>query len=521
LAAALALLNASLTFVNVWPTPAIRLTGALSIEAAVCVMALVAARRWFGAPSRAALRWLGALWVVLVVGRYADVTARSLYGRDINLYWDLRHMPDVGAMLAFVADPWQVAAVIAGAGLLPLLIYAPLRWALGCVSDATNDPRARRALGVLAGGALVLGVAQGLDARVPDVPRVAEPVTPMYVRQATQLAYEMSGAGLRALPPAPEIGSSLAGIRGADVFLIFIESYGAVAWDRPDFARGLAASRARLDADVRDTGRRVVSARAESTTFGGESWLAHISLLSGTEVRDEDTNVRLMAQDRDTMVTAFSRQGYRTVAMMPGLQRAWPEGAFYGFDEIYDAARLGYQGPPFGWWDITDQFVLARMDALAIAPRPRAPVFAFFPTISTHTPFTPTPPYQADWSRILTVTPYDADELDRAWSQPPDWLNLGPGYTQSLDYIHASLGGYLRLRADRDFVMVLVGDHQPPAMVSGEDVSWDVPVHVIASRAGVLDRLLARGFSAGLAPPGARIGKIHELLPILLDAFGN
>jgi hypothetical protein len=69
--------------------------------------------------------------------------------------------------------------------------------------------------------------------------------------------------------------------------------------------------------------------------------------------------------------------------------------------------------------------------------------------------------------------------------------------------------------------MVLVGDHQPPAMVSGEDVSWDVPVHVIASRAGVLDRLLARGFSAGLAPPGARIGKIHELLPILLDAFGN
>ena len=274
----------------------------------------------------------------------------------------------------------------------------------------------------------------------------------------------MSGAGIRALPPAPPIASDLARVEGADVFLIFIESYGAVSWDRPAFVEALAASRARLEADIRDTGRRVVSALVESTTFGGESWLAHISLLSGTEVRDQDTNVRLMAQPRETMVTAFARQGYRTVAIMPGLQRALARGRFYGFDEVYGADRLGYHGPPFGWWDITDQFALARMDALEIAPRrPCRRLFVFFPTISTHTPFTPTPPYQPDWARILTATPYDADDLDRAWSQPPDWLNLGPGYAQALDYMHATLGGYLRLRADRDFVMMLIGDHQPPA----------------------------------------------------------
>ena len=98
LAAALALLNSSLTFDNVWPTLSIRPTDALSMEAAVCVLAIVATHRWLGAPSPVALRWLGVLWVALVLGRYADVTARSLYGRDINLYWDLRLMPgaDVG-----------------------------------------------------------------------------------------------------------------------------------------------------------------------------------------------------------------------------------------------------------------------------------------------------------------------------------------------------------------------------------------------------------------------------------------
>jgi phosphoglycerol transferase MdoB-like AlkP superfamily enzyme len=228
-----------------------------------------------------------------------------------------------------------------------------------------------------------------------------------------------------------------------------------------------------------------------------------------------------MAQRRDTLVTPFNDHGYRTVAIMPGLQRAWPQGAFYGFDDIYGIARLDYRGPPFGWWDITDQFALARMDALAVAARDRAPVFVFFPTISTHTPFTPTPPYQPDWNRILTPEPYDAAELDRAWSQPPDWLDLGPGYVQALDYIYTSIGGYLSLRADRDFVMVLIGDHQPPAMVSGEDASWEVPVHVIANRAAVIDRLLQRGFREGLAPSRPGLGRIDALLRILLDAFGD
>jgi len=45
---------------------------------------------------------------------------------------------------------------------------------------------------------------------------------------------------------------------------------------------------------------------------------------------------------------------------MPGLWQNWPEGSFYKFDEIYGGARLDYRGPTFGWWDMTDQFVLAR-----------------------------------------------------------------------------------------------------------------------------------------------------------------
>jgi len=52
-AVALAALNASLTFTNVWPTLAIRLSGDVSMKLAVCVLGLVLGRRWLGR------RWSG------------------------------------------------------------------------------------------------------------------------------------------------------------------------------------------------------------------------------------------------------------------------------------------------------------------------------------------------------------------------------------------------------------------------------------------------------------------------------
>ena len=177
---------------------------------------------------------------------------------------------------------------------------------------------------------------------MPGIPSFATPVTVTYARQARLLTGEITGRSARTLGPSPSFDSDLARVRGADVLLFFLESYGAVSYDRPEFAAQLAAARPQFDADIRATGRDVVSAYVESPTFGGNSWLAHISFLTGIEVRDEDANVLLMAQKRDTLATAFAQHGYRSLAIMPGLQEHWPEGAFYGFGEIYGAtaARL-------------------------------------------------------------------------------------------------------------------------------------------------------------------------------------
>ena len=518
----LVLLNLSVTFEHVWPTLSVRPAAALSVELAIVALGLIGWQWRARDASRGLLRTLAVVWVLLIVGRYVGVTTEGLYGRDVNLYWDVRHMPSVGAMFTRVAASWAVAAGVAVAAGAPLVLYAASRLCLGRLARAAADPSMRRWLGAAAGLTVILwGAEQATGWRLADRIRFADPVAPAYAREAYEVAYEASGAGLDALGPPPVIHSDLARVAGADVFLIFMESYGAVSWDAPDLAGPLAASRNQLTRVIQGTGRGVVSAMVESPTFGGESWLAHLSLLSGTEVRDNRTNARLLAQERDTLVTLFQRGGYHAVALAPGMLVAWPEGAFYGYDDVYDYDRLGYRGPPFGWWSVTDQYALATLDRHEIAPSARAPRFVFFSTISTHAPFTPAPPYQADWERVLTPHPYEADVLDRAWSEQPDWMNLGPSYVQALRYAYATIGGYLALRADRDLVLILVGDHQPPSLVSGAGASWNVPVHVIAGRSELLQRLQRHRFRPGLAPGSSAVATMHGLLPILLDAFGD
>jgi hypothetical protein len=518
---ALLVLDISLSFSSLWPTPGIKWTGQLSVECAVLFAALAAVWHLRGAPPRWSLRALAALWTVLALGRYAAVTSSALFGRDINLYWDSRHLSAVASMLTRVASPLEILLVAVTAIAVPAAVYLLMRWAIGRASVVIGDPTARR---WLAGASLAIIGAFALERATiqPDAtPVLPAPVTTTYLRQAAMVADVLLDRGAKALGEGPALSSDLAAVNGADIVLVFVESYGAVTYDRPEFARPLDARRAQLQQQIRESGLGVVSAFVESPTFGGSSWLAHVSFITGIEVKDEGTNVRLMAQKRQTLVTALKRHGYRTVAVMPGLQEYWPEGAFYEFDRIYDTQQLAYTGPSFGWWPIPDQFALAQLDRLELSRRDRAPVFAFLPTTSTHTPFSPTPPYQPSWTRMLTDTPYDEADYDKAWAEPPDWLNLGPSYVRSIEYALATLGGFIGQPRTRDVVLILVGDHQPPAVVSGEGAPWDVPVHVVSSRPGLLDALAARGFVSGMQPARTPLMHLHELMPALVAAMNG
>lgn len=515
--AGLILLNAALTFSNIWPTPKVRLEYALSIELAACVCLLAAAGARAAAWFRTALP---GLFVLLVLGHYVDVTAPGLYGRDFNVYWDSQHLLNVAAMLTGSVPAWQIGlvvfsavAVIAAAFFLARLVFRMLQRAL-------DDHWTRRALGTFGGASICLFAMQASVSVLPPG-LFSDPVIPSFARQAR---YVVSMIGPRAVLPlgsSPEmISSELRGLKGADVILVFLESYGAVTYDHRDFRAALDPRRSELAVAAQASGKDIVSAFVESPTFGGSSWLAHLSFLSGVEVRDPYAYSSLMVQQRPTLVSTFAMSGYRTVAMMPGLRQPWPEGAFYGFDRIYQRNDLEYRGPEFGWWSIPDQYTLAKLDALEWTPKPRAPVFAVFPTSTTHTPFGPVAPYQPDWSRMLGAEAFSKEDVERALAEKPDLMNLGPSYVRAMAYEFATLSGYVREHAGDDMVLIIVGDHQPPAAVSGKDAPWSVPVHVVAREGPILEKLVAGGFHRGVTPPRASIGSMHELLPLLLEAFG-
>jgi len=559
LVAALWLLNAALTFHNVWPTPAIELRGEWSVEVALLVLGLAAWTAWRSPPGRVLVAALAAIGVLFALARYAEVTAPALYGRGVNLYWDARHVGGVVGMLVQVAPAWQVGGALAAAGLalgaggwLLGLCVVRIARALDPAAPAPFDAWARR---VLIGGAtaVLLLFAADRAGALPDrgFGNFAIPVTQTWAWQAallggswlanldTQALVAAAGdadaagrAGVATPGVAGEAGAAVAipvlRIPGAagprpDVYVVFVESYGAVAWQRPDIAARLVESRAQLAAAIARSGRGVVSAWVRSPTFGSGSWLAHASLITGTEVRDGDDYARLLLRPRLNLTDAFRQDGYRVLALMPGLRQDWPEGDYFRFDAIYGATQLDYQGPEFGWWRIPDQFALAKLDQLELAravPASRAPRFVFFPTISSHMPFRPTPPYQPDWDRVTGPAPY-GEEAARAIAQAPEWTRLGPAYGDSLAYAQRTLAGYLERRRGEPLVMLLLGDHQPPAAVSGEGAIHDVPVHVVADRPEVLEALLARGFVPGLDPSGPAIGPMHALGPMLISALGT
>jgi hypothetical protein len=474
LAAALFLLNLALSFEGLSPTPFIRPAAQVSVEIALVILGLALWAGLRGPPPGALLATLALALTLLTLGRYVAVTAQGVLGRPLDLYWDLPHLPNVTAMLLESVPLGATAAALAGAVLGAALIYLALRWALGQVGHGVGCRRPGRVLGL--GSATLLAVYLGgqLSPGLPGSGWFAAPVSLIYADQAgLWVEAPASNVALPADRPASE--SDLGRLGGAHLVLVFLESYGALVYDRPGLQERVAAAHAELARAVSESGRGAVSALVHAPTYGGYSWLSHASLLAGIEVRDNATYTELLTETRETLVHRFARQGYRALAMMPGLREDWPEGAFYGFDLIYGAAALDYRGPELGWWRIPDQFAAARLEEGELGAQDGVSRFVFFPTISTHAPFRPTPPYEPDWGRVLGATPFDQAELAAALAVRPNYKDLSSDYADAMAYAFSWLAGWLRQAEGADWVLLVIGDHQPPASVGGREASNEVP----------------------------------------------
>jgi phosphatidylglycerophosphate synthase len=319
-------------------------------------------------------------------------------------------------------------------------------------------------------------------------------------------------------------GRLLTDLRGKDVLLVFVESYGRFAVQDSSVSPRIDAALARGAAQLRTAGFSSRSAFLTSPTFGGLSWLAHSTLQSGIRVDGQRRYDQLVRNDRLTLTRAFKRAGWRAVGAMPGNRRAWPEGStFYHYDAVYDRRNFGYRGPGYGVAPMPDQYTLLALQRRELDKRHRPPLFAEVDLISSHAPWTRIPRF-IPWGDVGDGSIYKrlpAQESTKA-SLFGDSERVRAAYRLSIEYSLKTIFSFVQRYGHDDLVLVVLGDHQPATVVTGHGASHDVPISVIAHDPTVIDQIAGWSWEEGMSPsPRAPVWPMAAFRDRFLRAFGS
>ena len=489
----------------------------------VAGLALALPARW----TRRVAIVAGSVLGVLTLMKVLDLVAFVVLDRPFNVMTDRSLL---GSGVGFVRDSVGTVAVI-GAALVAMGLTCAVVVCLPLAIGRLSRPLVRRrataarwvgALTVVWVAAAVVGVQVGAVGPVAAAgvgPYVAGKVRAAEVALRDQDRFDAAVG----VDPMRGGAGDLAGLRGKDVVVTFVESYGRVALE----GQGSSEVTALLDAGstrLRASGYDARSAFLTSPTFGGNSWLAHATLKSGLWVDNQWHYERLLSRERTTLTSAFGDAGWRTVAVLPSNRGEWPEGeAFYGFDRVYDRTSLGYAGPRFGFSAMPDQYALAAFAQRELTASGRAPVMAELDLTSSHGPWAPLPRV-VDWSSLGNGAVFhgirdDAATAGQLWS---DRGNVPAAYRSSIVYSLTSVLSFFERYGNDDLVLVLLGDHQPSTIVSGHGANRDVPITVIARDDDVLDEISGWGWQEGLRPaPDAPVWRMDAFRDRFLAAYGD
>lgn len=443
---------------------------------------------------------LVALLTLLDVGFVASLNRPF----DLVLDWSLfgngkDYLTAVGGTPAAVGG--AVGVVLLATGMVALTVWAVRRCTAALGRHRGRAEKVVAALAVVWTGTAVLGLQVA-----PGSPFAARSTAVLVADRTVQVdrslhdlqdyRRELAADRFRDVPA----DKLLTGLRGKDVMLAFVESYGRTAVEDPVIGPGvrsvLDAGTARLAA----AGFQARSGWLTSSTAGGASWLAHSTFLSGTDVDNPQRYRTLLASDRFTLDHAFHKAGWRTTTVLPAVATAWPEGAFYGYDRIVIGPDLGYRGPHFGWSPMPDQYALDAIHRLELPPG-HPPTLVETALTSSHAPWAPLP-RMVDWAglgdgSVFAPQPAQGKLQSEVW---PDPRRVKVEYGHSVEYSVNALVGYLERYGTPDTVLVFLGDHQPVPIVTGVGASRDVPVTIVAKDPAVLAAVSGWGWTDGLTP---------------------
>jgi hypothetical protein len=505
-------------------------------------LVVIALAAVFAPRARSVLIWVvGPLLGLVLILKLIDIGFYAGFDRPFDAYQDLRYVGFASQTLRASLGQEKGILILIALGALVIGVLVLMSLAVRRLARIAAGHRGRT-LSAVAGLGAAWILCWGFGAQfVTRTPVASVSAASLIVSQVNAMEADIRDRSVFArqishdpfaATPASQL---LTGLRGKDVLLLFVESYGKVAVRDSSIAAADDAVLARGDKRLQAAGFSARSAFMTSPTFGGISWLAHSTFQSGLWVNTPQRYSQLLASDRFTLTKAFDRAGWRTVDDVPSDDTFWAPGkTFYHFDKLYDRYDVGYHGPSFAFASMPDQYVMGALQRLELAKRERRPVFAEVDLVSSHEPWSRIP-RMISWNRLGNGSIFGRRTVDTgtagfrvgAFGGLSSYLQLNgspalrAAYGQSIRYTMNAVTSFVQHYGNRNTVLIVLGDHQPWSAVSGAEPSHEVPISIIARDPSVFKRISGWRWNNGLLPsPQAPVWPMSAFRDRFLTAFG-
>jgi hypothetical protein len=463
-----------------------------------------------GRSGKRGMRWFavgfGLFYVVALVYKSYAGALSGLYQMEANFFNDYSFV--IGEM-SFLLDALNLSwwVYLAG-GTAIIMLVGLIFWGAGItiLGIPTSALGNAHRFGLITLGLIAILVGslfpkQTADLRMPVSSVIAE-VTENIRRSLETRDYIKTFAAIEPADSYDYAQYSLS--ETPDVYFIFVESYGSVLYQREHFTVPYLEMLGELEQSLADDNWSAVSTLSEAPIWGGGSWMSYTSALFGLLIDQQSEYVALKekysALEYPNIGRFFSSQGYdyvwvTSIDRQQIEKRQENDRRFYGADRWITFDTLNYQGPLFGWGPSTpDQFTFGFIQDFV--SQAEQPAFLVYLTQNSHYPWTPLPPVLDDW-RDLNKLDLQDGVLNEAEKQG---LSLGESrqnYMQAMENTLDSLAEFIKKIDNENSVIVLIGDHQPPAVSRHAD-GFGTMVHIISQDIILLESFQEYGFENGL-----------------------
>lgn len=291
-------------------------------------------------------------------------------------------------------------------------------------------------------------------------------------------------------------GADFDALQDHDVVIIFVESYGRSFFSNPRFTPLASDTLQRFSDTLQQSQIHVRSSWLKAPVSGGQSWLSHATLHAGLTI-EKQADYELLVKSRHlSLAMLFERSGWPSIGLVPGIQSHWPEGEWYGFDRLFTQHDFNYGGKRFGYITMPDQFTLAHFRRQVASYDDS--VMATIVLLSSHAPWNVIPDKLA-WSSIGDGGIYNGTHRNERGSSIFDLSGIKSYYVRSIQYSLQVVSEFIN-DYDRDALFIVLGDHQPAAIIGGLGNSADVPIHLISKNPKLISHLPERTWSVGITP---------------------